>query len=184
MTDLEKLLAIEEIRQLRPKYFRVIDAKQFDELEEIFTPDAVFDSREAVADPIKGQYPGFPVSPVSVGREAVVQGIIAGMPEALQSCHMGHTGEIEILSDTTAKGVIPFSDRLIIPGARLRAHAKNTLRTAPCSPRRNRCMKGARGPRQSPRTLITLLVYHRKGILNSKNAKDFFTDFAKAFSAG
>ncbi len=116
MTDLEKLLAIEEIRQLRPKYFRVIDAKQFDELEEIFTPDAVFDSREAVADPIKGQYPGFPVSPVSVGREAVVQGIIAGMPEALQSCHMGHTGEIEILSDTTAKGVIPFSDRLIIPG--------------------------------------------------------------------
>lgn len=116
MTDLEKLLAIEEIRQLRPKYFRVIDAKQFDELEEIFTPDAVFDSREAVADPIKGQYPGFPVSPVLVGREAVVQGIIAGMPEALQSCHMGHTGEIEILSDTTAKGVIPFSDRLIIPG--------------------------------------------------------------------
>ena len=116
MTDLEKLLAIKEIRQLRPKYFRVIDAKQFDELEEIFTPDAVFDSREAVADPIKGQYPGFPVSPVSVGREAVVQGIIAGMPEALQSCHMGHTGEIEILSDTTAKGVIPFSDRLIIPG--------------------------------------------------------------------
>lgn len=116
MTDLEKLLAIEEIRQLRPKYFRVIDAKQFDELEEIFTPDAVFDSREAVADPIKGQYPGFPVSPVSVGREAVVQGIIAGMPEALQSCHMGHTGEIEILSDTTAKGVIPFPDRLIIPG--------------------------------------------------------------------
>ena len=116
MTDLEKLLAIEEIRQLRPKYFRVIDAKQFDELEEIFTPDAVFDSREAVADPMKGQYPGFPVSPVSVGREAVVQGIIAGMPEALQSCHMGHTGEIEILSDTTAKGVIPFSDRLIIPG--------------------------------------------------------------------
>ena len=45
-------------------------------------------------------------------------------------------------------------------------------------------MKGARGPRQSPRTLISLLVYHRKGILNSKNAKDFFTDFAKAFSGG
>ena len=45
-------------------------------------------------------------------------------------------------------------------------------------------MKGARGPRQSPRTLISLLLYHRKGILNSKNAKDFFTDFAKAFSGG
>ena len=35
MTDLEKLLAIEEIRQLRPKYFRVIDAKEFDQLEEL-----------------------------------------------------------------------------------------------------------------------------------------------------
>ena len=45
-------------------------------------------------------------------------------------------------------------------------------------------MKGARGPRQSPRTLISLLLYHRKGILNSKNAKDFFTEFAKPFSGG
>ena len=60
MTDIEKLLAIEEIRQLRPRYFRVIDAKQFDELEDLFTPDACFDSREAVYDPIKGQYPRVP----------------------------------------------------------------------------------------------------------------------------
>lgn len=116
MTDIEKLLAIEEIRQLRPRYFRVIDAKQFDELEDLFTPDACFDSREAVYDPIKGQYPGFPVSPVSKGREEVIKGIIAGMPDTLQSCHMGNTGEIEVLSDTTARGIIPFSDRLIIPG--------------------------------------------------------------------
>ena len=116
MTDLEKLLAIEEIRQLRPRYFRVIDAKEFDQLEELFTPDAWFDSQDAVKDPIKGQYPGFPIAPVARGREEVVQGIIAGLPPALQSCHMGHTGEIELLSDTTAKGIIPFSDRLLLPG--------------------------------------------------------------------
>ena len=94
MTDLEKLLAIEEIRQLRPKYFRVIDAKEFDQLEELFTPDAWFDSQDAVKDPIKGQYPGFPIAPISRGREAVVQGIIDGLPPALQSCHMGpHRGD-------------------------------------------------------------------------------------------
>ena len=68
MTDLEKLLAIEEIRQLRPKYFRVIDAKEFDQLEELFTPDAWFDSQDAVKDPIKGQYPGFPIAPLSRGQ--------------------------------------------------------------------------------------------------------------------
>lgn len=116
MTDIEKLLAIEEIRQLRPKYWRIIDAKEFDELLGLFTEDAWFDSHEALMDPIKGQYPGFPMSPVSTGREELINGIIAGMPPELQSCHMGNTGEIEITSDTTARGIIPFTDRLIIPG--------------------------------------------------------------------
>ena len=116
MTDIEKLLAIEEIRQLRPKYFRVIDAKDFGALESLFTKDAWFDSREALMDPIKGQYPGFPVSPVSTGRDEIIAGIIAGMPPQLQSCHMGNAGEIEITSEASAKGIIPFSDRLVIPG--------------------------------------------------------------------
>lgn len=68
MTDLEKLLAIEEIRQLRPKYFRVIDAKEFDQLEELFTPDAWFDSQDAVKDPIKGQYPRLSHRPCFPGQ--------------------------------------------------------------------------------------------------------------------
>lgn len=116
MTDLEKLLAIKEIRQLRPKYWRLIDAKQFDQLEELFTEDAWFDSVDAVCDPVKGQYPGFPVFPVSYGRANLIQRIIDGMPPELQSSHMGNTGEIEITSDTTAKGVSSLYDRLLIPG--------------------------------------------------------------------
>lgn len=93
MTDLEKLLAIEEIRQLRPKYFRVIDAKEFDQLEELFTPDAWFDSQDAVKDPIKGQYPGFPIAPVSRGREAVVQGIIDGCLRRCKAAIWPHRGD-------------------------------------------------------------------------------------------
>ena len=89
MTDIEKLLAIEEIRQLRPRYFRVIDAKQFDELEDLFTPDACFDSGKRCTTPLRASTPGFPVSPVSKGRDEVIKGIIAGMPDTLQSCHMG-----------------------------------------------------------------------------------------------
>lgn len=116
MTDIEKLLALEEIKQLRPRYFRLIDAKKFDELDDLFTEDTIFDSKDALRDPIKGQYPGFPESPVSVGKKAVIEGIIAGLPEALQSCHMGHVGEFEITSDTTATGIVPLSDRLLLPG--------------------------------------------------------------------
>jgi len=116
MTDLEKLLALEEIKQIRPRYFRACDEKLFDEFDDMFTEDAVFDSREAVTDPVKGIYPGFPESPVSVGKKAIIEGLIAGLPESLQSCHMGHVGEFEITSDTTAKGIVPLSDRLVIPG--------------------------------------------------------------------
>lgn len=117
MTDLEKLLAIEEIRQLRPKYFRLIDSKNFEELPSVFSKDTWFDSSDAICDPIKGQYPGFPKAEIARGRDAVVQSIIAGLPPALQSCHMCNVGEIEITSDTTAKGIIGLTDRLLMPGA-------------------------------------------------------------------
>ena len=42
-------------------------------------------------------------------------------------------------------------------------------------------MKGARGPRQSPRTLISLLVYHRKGIFEQQKCKGFLHRVCEAF---
>lgn len=45
MDPLEELLAIEEIRKLKARYFRALDAKDWDAFAGVFAPDAVQDLR-------------------------------------------------------------------------------------------------------------------------------------------
>ena len=45
MDNVDKLLAIEEIKIIKHKYFRAIDMADFDLLEEIFDPDIQVDYR-------------------------------------------------------------------------------------------------------------------------------------------
>jgi hypothetical protein len=116
MDILEKLVAIEEIKQLKARYFRLIDTKEFEQLTDIFTSDAVFDFGKAFCDPVLGQMPGTVPSDPLVGRANVIQGIVDGMPPVLQSIHMGYTPEVEITSDTTATAIHPATYRPFIPG--------------------------------------------------------------------
>jgi hypothetical protein len=116
MQEIERLAAIEEIKQLRARYWRLIDNKDYGNLGELFAPDAWFDSAEALFDPVKGHCPGTTPAEVWRTRDVIAKNIAAGMPEGLQSAHMGHTPEIAITSETTATGIHPFNDRLILPG--------------------------------------------------------------------
>ena len=52
----ERLLAVEQIRQLKARYFRLLDTKRWDEFEALFSADAVFDMREAAGGP-RDEYP-------------------------------------------------------------------------------------------------------------------------------
>lgn len=109
MTELERLLAIEEIKQLKARYFRAMDTKAFDELHAVFADDASFDFREALRDPIEGTPPGYSEHPPVSGREAIVEYITSALKDAV-SVHHGHTPEIEIASETSARGIWPMED--------------------------------------------------------------------------
>ena len=43
MDDIERLVAVEEIRQLKARYFRCMDTKDWAGLTDVFAPDAVMD---------------------------------------------------------------------------------------------------------------------------------------------
>lgn len=108
MTDVEKLLAIEEIKSLKARYFRTMDTKDWGGLGTVFAADAVFDYREATIDPIDSDGTEEGPAPVEGGAA-----IVAAIREALSninSVHHGHMPEIEITSDTTAKAVWPMED--------------------------------------------------------------------------
>ena len=78
MDNLEKLVAFEEIRTLRARYFRGADTQDWVMMESVFAPDVVFDIRSATTDPRTGVSIVPSVSEgVIVGNKAVVQAISA-----------------------------------------------------------------------------------------------------------
>ncbi|MET0546568.1 MAG: nuclear transport factor 2 family protein [Caulobacterales bacterium] len=111
MTDIEKLLAIEDVKKLKAAYFRCMDTKAWDELAGVFTENATFDVRGALELPKPDdQYE----EPIISGRAAIVDYIRTGL-SPLISVHYGHMPEIEILSATEATGIWPMVDILVPP---------------------------------------------------------------------
>jgi len=98
MTELEELKArirvledIEAIRRLRHKYFRCLDGKLWDEIAECFTED------------VRTSY--FNGEIKTNGRGELLNFFKTGLTDALLAMHHGHHPEIEITSESTAKGM-------------------------------------------------------------------------------
>ena len=102
MDAVAKLLAIEEIRQLKARYFRCMDTKDWAGLADVFAPDAVLDHRKAEMDH------------TVTGAQAIAASIEGAVRE-VTTVHHGHMSEIEILSATTARGIWAMEDKLWWP---------------------------------------------------------------------
>lgn len=107
-TNIERLIAIEEIKQLKARYFRCMDTKDWPGLQSVFAPDAELDMRGEAADKSKA-------------AEGLIFGAANIMPFIrnavldLVTVHHGHMPEIEITSPTTAKGLWAMEDVLRWP---------------------------------------------------------------------
>jgi hypothetical protein len=108
MTDIERLTAIEEIKQLKARYFRCMDTKDWPGLLAVFSPDAEFDMRGEAADKSKA------ADALIVGNANIMPFIRNAVLE-LTTVHHGHMPEIEIISATTAKGIWAMEDVLRWP---------------------------------------------------------------------
>ena len=115
MDGLERLIAIEEIKQLKARYFRGVDTKDAALLRSVFTDDATADYRGAATDPRSGvnAIPGN-TEEVVVGADSIVGGVMTSVT-GLTTVHHGHIPEITVLSESEATGIIPMVDRLTMP---------------------------------------------------------------------
>ncbi|MDR9459624.1 MAG: nuclear transport factor 2 family protein [Dehalococcoidia bacterium] len=105
LSELEKRISImediEAIKKLKAKYFRCVDKKLWDEMEEIWVEDAVADYGMGIE--------------LLQGRKAILEFLKKNLGrDTMISVHQGHNPEIEITSDITARGVWVLNDRLII----------------------------------------------------------------------
>ncbi|WP_427181535.1 nuclear transport factor 2 family protein [Paenibacillus sp. TC-CSREp1] len=103
MTELEQLLALEQIRNTKARYCRYIDTKAWDELGQVFAPDAVADFSTE----------GNPI-PVLTGRDTIVQ-VFRDLVNPAVTVHHVHSAEVEFVSDTEAKVISPMEDWVTFP---------------------------------------------------------------------
>jgi hypothetical protein len=97
------LQAIEELKQLKARYFRLLDTKQWDAWGMTFTADAVM---EHPANRVEGLR----------GREAIVSTVRGHLADVV-TIHHGHMPEIEILAPDRARGVWAMYDKLLYADA-------------------------------------------------------------------
>lgn len=96
MSALDRLIALEEIRQLKADYFLCVDGKRWDDLRELFTPDATTDTQ--------GQ-----------GCLRDREGFVAAVSRLFADAVTFHTGampRIVLHSAQAASGIWTMQDRL------------------------------------------------------------------------
>ncbi|NRA00401.1 MAG: nuclear transport factor 2 family protein [Myxococcales bacterium] len=93
------LIEIERIKQLKARYFRLMDQKLWDEFALLFTEEVEQSWQSAPGEPPAG----------ARGRDAVVD-FIRGALEGMRSTHHGHMPEIEITDASTAVGTWALHD--------------------------------------------------------------------------
>jgi hypothetical protein len=100
--SLQQLLDIEAIKQLKARYFRLMDQKRWDEWGQVFTPDVHMVVPEGEVD--------------TTGRDEVVGNLREILAEVV-TVHHGHMPEIDITGPDTATGTWAMFDYLEFPGA-------------------------------------------------------------------
>ena len=109
-----KQAAIEAIKQVKARYFRFMDMREWEAMGQVFTKDAVFDCSVGFQHVPLGGEPIGVVGPVTQGREAIIAWIADAFVRQT-SVHHGHGHEIQIDSDSEAQGIVAMQDYIYAP---------------------------------------------------------------------
>jgi uncharacterized protein (TIGR02246 family) len=100
---------IEAIRQLKARYFRTMDTKDWEGMRRVFTDDVIVDTSAAGG------------SVTSSADEFMA--FLREMLNGAVTVHQGHMPEIDVTSSTTATGIWALNDIVIWPnGGRLNGY--------------------------------------------------------------
>lgn len=113
MTDAERLVAVDQIKQLKAKYFRGVDTCNGDLVKETLAEDCVLDYMGCCTDPATGKDFIPAMNVILRGRDSWRSNGLSRL--GIVSIHQGHTFEVEFTSDTSAKGIWSMTDRLYFP---------------------------------------------------------------------
>ena len=113
MSEIERLSAIDALRQLKARYFRGVDTCDGGLVRSILAEDCALDFRGCCTDPTSGRDFIPAMNVVLHGRDAWVSDGMAKF--GIVSVHQSHNFEAEFLHDGTAKVIWSMTDRLWFP---------------------------------------------------------------------
>jgi uncharacterized protein (TIGR02246 family) len=93
---------LEAIKQLKARYFRLMDTKDWDGMRQVFADDAYIDTTDAGGRVVEG-------------ADEFMRGLRELLADVV-TVHHGHMPEIELTSPTTATGIWAMEDWLLWPG--------------------------------------------------------------------
>lgn len=113
MNELERLCAIDELKQAKARYFRAVDTRDVELGRSLMAEDFIGDYRGSCTDPTTGRN-------FVPDTDSVVRGRDAWSTDALTkanivSVHQGHNCEITFDSNTLARVIWSMTDRLYMP---------------------------------------------------------------------
>jgi hypothetical protein len=95
---------IEAIKQLKARYFRMMDTKNWDGMRAVFADDVFIDTTDSGGRVVEG-------------ADEFMRGLRSLLADVV-TVHHGHMPEIELTSATTATGIWSMEDRLRWPDGR------------------------------------------------------------------
>jgi hypothetical protein len=95
MSEIERLGAVEAIRCLKARYFRLIDTKQWEDLRAVFCSDLRIVTPDGKV--------------WMEGGDAYAASLKFGLTDCV-SCHQGFTGEIDVIDADNARGIWAMQD--------------------------------------------------------------------------
>jgi hypothetical protein len=109
----EELEAIEQVKQLKARYFRCLDTKDWAGYAAVFSEDATFDMRTAATvDPDDGSPEAERSSRLVLkGREVIAEAVRTSVGDK-HTVHHGHCHEVWVDSSCEAHGIIAMVDKI------------------------------------------------------------------------
>jgi hypothetical protein len=102
----ERLKAIEEIKQLKARYFRCMDTKDWDGYAQVFAPHAVLD--------VTGES-RVPDDEGIIRGNTAIAAYVRGQVDPVTTVHHGHMPEIALTGPDTARGIWAMEDYVEFP---------------------------------------------------------------------
>lgn len=99
--DISTLVEIEKIRQLKARYFRTMDQKDWPAWEQVFTKNVLIDTTQE----------GSPL----INSRQEFRDFLPPMLEGVKTVHHGHTSEITLTGPYSATGIWAMEDNLWWP---------------------------------------------------------------------